>query len=129
MEKSSKNRKRFKKALENWQILKANFNQAKCFLEGFTHQEKLPEIRLPILLGKRHTFWCRQRLREEFISFSNFIYGRVSFKATTPKGFTQRTGAMGKYYELPFKALKYLLNEGIYAKAAAMTDPRIMPRE
>ncbi|MDI6806772.1 MAG: radical SAM protein [Candidatus Aenigmarchaeota archaeon] len=61
--------------------------------------------------------------------FSKFIYVRVSFKAATPKGFTQRTGAIGKYYELPFRALKYLLEEGIYARAAAMTDPRVMPAE
>ena len=57
------------------------------------------------------------------------LYVRVSFKAGAPRGFTQRTGALGSYYELPFKALKYLLDEGIYARAAAMTDPRIMPEE
>lgn len=61
--------------------------------------------------------------------FSNFIYVRASFKAATPEGFTQRTGAIGEYYELPFKALKYLLGEGIYARAAAMTDSKIMPKE
>ena len=61
--------------------------------------------------------------------FSNFIYVRVSFKAATPEGFTERTGAIGKYYELPFKALKLLLDEGIYARAAAMTDPKVMPKE
>ena len=55
------------------------------------------------------------------------LYVRVSFKAATPQGFTKRTGALGNYYELPFKALQYLLNEGIYARAAAMTDPRVMP--
>jgi len=61
--------------------------------------------------------------------FSSFIYVRVSFKAATPEGFTQRTGAIGKYYELPFKALKYLLDEGVFARAAAMTDPKVMPKE
>ena len=61
--------------------------------------------------------------------FSKFIYVRVSFKAATPEGFTERTGAIGKFYELPFRALKYLLDEGIYAHAAAMTDPKVMPRE
>ncbi|MEM2429952.1 MAG: radical SAM protein [Nitrososphaerales archaeon] len=61
--------------------------------------------------------------------FKDKIYVRVSFKAATPKGFTQRTGAIGEFYKLPFKALKYLLDEGIYARAAAMTDPRIMPKE
>lgn len=61
--------------------------------------------------------------------FSKFIYVRVSFKAATPEGFTERTGALGEYYELPFKAIKRLLDEGIYARAAAMTDPRVMPKE
>ncbi len=61
--------------------------------------------------------------------FSKFIYVRVSFKAATPEGFTERTGAIGEYYELPFKALKRLLDEGIYARAAAMTDPKVMPKE
>ena len=61
--------------------------------------------------------------------FASKIYVRVSLKAGTAESFTQRTGAIGKYYELPFKALKYLLDEGIFARAAAMTDPRIMPKE
>ena len=61
--------------------------------------------------------------------FKDKLYVRVSFKAATPEGFTQRTGAIGKYYELPFKALKHLLDEGIYTRAAAMTDPRIMSKE
>lgn len=61
--------------------------------------------------------------------FKEKLYVRVSFKAATPEGFTQRTGAIGKYYKLPFKALKYLLDEGVFARAAAMTDRRVMPRE
>jgi len=61
--------------------------------------------------------------------FASKIYVRVSFKAATPEGFTRRTGAIGKYYELTFKALKHLLDEGIFARAAAMTDPRIMSKE
>ncbi len=61
--------------------------------------------------------------------FSSKIYVRVSFKAATPEGFTQRTGGIGEYYELPFKALEYLLDEGIFARAAAMTDPKIMPKK
>jgi len=60
-------------------------------------------------------------------AFSRFIYVRVSFKAATPEGFTERTGAIGRFYELPFKALKYLLDEGVHARAAAMTDSKVMP--
>lgn len=66
---------------------------------------------------------------KELVEFAEKLYVRVSFKAATPEGFTQRTGAIGEYYELPFKAFKYLLDDGIYARAAAMTDPKIMPKE
>jgi uncharacterized Fe-S cluster-containing radical SAM superfamily protein len=64
---------------------------------------------------------------KQLVEFKEKLYVRVSFKAATPEGFTQRTGAIGRYYELPFKALKNLLGEGIYARAAAMTDPKVMP--
>ncbi len=66
---------------------------------------------------------------ERLSKFKEKLYVRVSFKAATPEGFTERTGAIGKFYELPFKALKNLLDGGIYAKAAAMTDQRTMPAE
>jgi uncharacterized Fe-S cluster-containing radical SAM superfamily protein len=66
---------------------------------------------------------------KKLAEFKDKLYVRVSIKAATPEGFTQRTGATGKYYKLPFDALKDLLNEGIYAKAAAMTDPKFMPKE
>ncbi|UCE13752.1 MAG: hypothetical protein JSV04_00925, partial [Candidatus Heimdallarchaeota archaeon] len=66
---------------------------------------------------------------KQISQFSEFIYVRISFKAATPTGFTQRTGAIGETYELPFKALKYLVDEGIFARAAAMTDSSIMPEE
>lgn len=66
---------------------------------------------------------------QKLAPFSKKVYVRVSFKAGTPEGFEMRTGAVGKYYELPFKALKSLLDNGVYAKAAAMTDSRVMPKE
>ena len=61
--------------------------------------------------------------------FASKLYVRVSFKAATPEGFALRTGAKGEFFELPFKALKHLLDDGIYARAAAMTDQKVMPRE
>ena len=36
---------------------------------------------------------------------------------------------MGEFYDLPFKALRYILDEGVYARAVAMRDSRVMPRE
>lgn len=69
------------------------------------------------------------RYVKKLAEFKDKLYVRISFKAATPEGFTMRTGAIGEYYELPFKSLKGLLDEGVYARAAAMTDERIMGRE
>lgn len=74
-----------------------------------------------VLLG--HDYGYVKQLSD----FKRKLYVRVSFKGATPEGFTQRTGARGEFYLLPFKALKSLLDEGIHARAAAMTDPRVMP--
>lgn len=76
-----------------------------------------------ILFGKDYDYLKR------LAKYSDFIYVRVSFKAASPEGFTERTGAIGEHYELPFKALKNLLDVGIHTRAAAMTDPKIMPEE
>ncbi|PWI47115.1 molybdenum cofactor biosynthesis protein MoaA [Candidatus Heimdallarchaeota archaeon B3_Heim] len=66
---------------------------------------------------------------KQLAEFKDKLYVRVSFKAATPETFTQVTGAIGKYFKLPFKALKSLLDEKIYTRAAAMTDPRVMSKE
>lgn len=66
---------------------------------------------------------------KDVAKLSDKVYVRVSFKAATPEAFTLRTGAIGKYYKLPFKAYEYLLNEGIYVRAAAMTDQKVMPEK
>lgn len=92
----------------------------------FVHNSKYPLFILEtngILFGSDRSYVKR------LAPFKDKLYVRVSLKAATPQGFTQRTGAIGKYYELPFKALEYLLDEGIYARAAAMTDSRVMPKE
>ena len=56
------------------------------------------------------------------------IHVRVSLKAGTPEGFTARTGGSPEAFELPFRAIEALLDEGVSFHVAAMTDPRIMPR-
>ena len=76
-----------------------------------------------ILLGSDDEYV--RRLAE----FREKLYVRVSLKAATPEGFEKRTGAQKEYYKIPFSALKALLDNGIYARAAAMTDPRVMPQE
>jgi uncharacterized Fe-S cluster-containing radical SAM superfamily protein len=66
---------------------------------------------------------------KQLAEFKDKLYVRVSFKAATPESFTARTGAIGESYKLPFNALKFLLYEGIYTRAAAMTDPSVMPTD
>lgn len=92
----------------------------------FVNESKYPLFILEtngIILGNDKDY--ARRLSE----FKDKLYVRVSIKAATPESFTQRTGAQGEFYRLPFQALKNLLDNGIYARAAAMTDHRIMPKE
>ena len=57
------------------------------------------------------------------------VHTRVSLKAGTGEGFQRRTGARGDSYELPFKAIEYLMEAGVSFHVAAMTDPALMPEE
>jgi uncharacterized Fe-S cluster-containing radical SAM superfamily protein len=57
----------------------------------------------------------------------NCAHIRVSLKAGTAEGFEARTGARGKFWELPFVAVERLLAAGADFHVAAMTDPRLMP--
>jgi uncharacterized Fe-S cluster-containing radical SAM superfamily protein len=57
------------------------------------------------------------------------VYVRVSLKAGTAEGFEERTGAKGKFWELPFRAIESLMRAGVNFHVAAMTDPRLMPPE
>lgn len=51
---------------------------------------------------------------------------RLSLKAGTPEAFTRKTGARKESFELPFKAIRTLLDSQVSFHVAAMTaDPRI----
>lgn len=56
------------------------------------------------------------------------IHVRVSLKAGTEEGFQARTGAMGKFYELPYKAITSLRETRVPFHVACMSDPRLMPK-
>ncbi len=62
----------------------------------------------------------------EQVSKFKKVHTRVSLKAGTPEGFTQRTGAIPEAFELPFLAIQHLLASRASFHVAAMTDPRIM---
>lgn len=57
------------------------------------------------------------------------VYVRICIKAIYPESFERVTGAIGKYVDLPFKAIEYLYSYGLNFHVAAMTDPRIMSSE
>ena len=65
----------------------------------------------------------------ELERFSSNLHVRVSLKAGTPGGFQKRTGAVGKFYELPLLAVKNLAQTKLEFHVACMSDPRLMPKE
>jgi len=55
---------------------------------------------------------------------------RISLKAGTPEAFTKKTGAKPEFFEIPFQAIKNLLDCNVSFHVAAMSaDPRIMTKE
>lgn len=55
------------------------------------------------------------------------LYIRVSIKAGNAWDFERRTGALGDFFEIPYKAVKYLMELQTDMRVACMSDPRIMP--
>lgn len=66
----------------------------------------------------------------EKVSKYKKVHVRVSLKAGTPEAFERKTGARREAFEIPFNAIKNLLDCGASFHAAAMSaDPRIMSQE
>lgn len=55
------------------------------------------------------------------------LYIRISIKAGEARGFERRTGAQSDFFQLPYKAVEYLLELGADMRVACMSDPRVMP--
>ena len=55
---------------------------------------------------------------------------RLSVKAGTPEDFTRKTGARPEAFEIPFTAIRNLLDYGVSFHVAAMSaDPRVMSQQ
>ena len=65
---------------------------------------------------------------EEISKFKK-VHVRVSLKAGTPEGFSKRTGAIPERFELPYQAIKNLLDSGVSFHVASMSDPRLMSKK
>jgi len=70
-----------------------------------------------------------QNYAKELDRFRSNLHVRVSLKAATPEAFQKRTGAVGKFYELPFLAIKSLGQTSLDFHVACMSDPQVMPKE
>jgi len=57
------------------------------------------------------------------------IHVRVSLKAGTPHDFARKTGAIPESFNIPFEAIRNLINYKIKFNVAAVTDPRLMSGE
>ncbi len=67
---------------------------------------------------------------KELKKFGDYLTVRLSFKGGTAEDFEKKTGAKAEYFELQFKALEYLKDEGIMYRLASMSsDPKIMGRK
>ncbi|MCK4404447.1 MAG: radical SAM protein [candidate division Zixibacteria bacterium] len=66
---------------------------------------------------------------KELDRFRRNLHVRVSLKAGTAEGFQRRTGAVGKFYELPYLAIKNLSQTNLEFHVACMSDPKVMPKE
>ena len=93
--------------------------------------EECSEIKLFILETNGILFGIDRDFVKEVLKYSK-VYVRLSLKAGLPEGFTYRTGALGEFYELPFRAIEYFVQEGVALRrfhVAAMTDSRVMSSE
>lgn len=67
-----------------------------------------------------------QNYAKELEQFGRNLHVRVSLKAGGAEGFQKRTGAVGKFYELPYMAIKNLKETKLEYHVACMSDPRVM---
>jgi uncharacterized Fe-S cluster-containing radical SAM superfamily protein len=92
------------------------------------HVEKSEDIELFILETNGILLGADSEYAHKLAAFEK-VHIRVSLKAGNAEGFSERTGARGEEFELPFACIENLLAAGASFHVAAMTDPRVMPRE
>ena len=120
------------KAARKWRVSKARISGGEptlCrrhLLRLLELIEERDEIKLFILETNGLLFGVDESYVKDIVKF-NKVYVRVSLKAGNPIAFEERTGASREFFELPFRAIKRLLDNNAKFHVAAMTDPRIMP--
>jgi uncharacterized Fe-S cluster-containing radical SAM superfamily protein len=122
------------KAARKWRVNKARISGGeptlcrKHLLKLLELIEEREEVRLFILETNGILFGVDESYVKDIAGLKK-VYVRVSLKAGEPEAFEARTGASREFFELPFRAVKALLDHNVRFHVAAMTDPRIMPAE
>ena len=62
----------------------------------------------------------------QHLSKYNQFHIRLSLKAGDPESFEKITGAKAEFFELPLRAITYLIKHKLSFHVASMTDPKIM---
>ncbi len=126
--------KRILEAAKKWNVRKARISGGEptlCkehLIKLLGKFEKDNWIELFILETNGALFGLDPSYVSEISKFGK-VHVRVSLKAGNPEAFELRTGVDRSYFEVPFKAIEYLLKSNVSFHVAAMTDPRIMPKE
>ncbi len=97
-------------------------------LLGLLEEFQDTDLKLFILETNGILFGADKSYVKELTKFER-VHVRVSLKAGYPDAFERRTGGLASAFELPYKAIEHLLDYGVSFHVAAMTDPRIMPRD
>lgn len=86
------------------------------------------EFRVFVLETNGMLFGMDRDYLQEISKFRK-ICVRVSLKAGTPHDLTRKTGAIPESFNIPFEAIKNLIDYKIKFILAAVTDPRLMSKE
>lgn len=98
-------------------------------LEVLEYIERSEIIKLFILETNGIIFGIDEDFVRALKKFSK-VYVRISLKAGTPEQFSYKTGAKPEFFDLPFRAIKFLIKYKIPFHVAAMSaDPRIVTIE
>jgi len=123
-----------KRAADKWGISKMRLSGAEPTI-GKSHLLKLLELvensnRYRFILETNGILFGVDKDFVRRVSRFESVHVRVSLKAGTPEMFQRKTGAKRSAFELPFQAIRNLLDEGASFHVAAMSgDPRIMDHE
>ena len=121
---------RLRKAAYKYRVSKLRISGAEptlgeAHLLGLLEQVEESEFRLFILETNGILFGIDKDYVKKISRFTK-PHVRVSLKAGIPEAFTKKTGAKPEAFDIPFQAIRNLLDYNVSFHAAAMTDPRIM---